>query len=222
MIQILLYPCAKLLEKLLPDWGLTIAGTRHSLNPGPWTFREQMFATITYNIAIYTTNSYGMILVQRSPVYYGQTYITSGYMMLLTLFVQLMGMGFAGYLRRFSVYPVKALWPTILPIIAMNRTLTRPETRENISGWTISRYKFFYVVTISMFFYYVSHFGSDVNSIWIPRRETNFTFAVVARLPVQGTLDIQLDDLDFPDQRDAGDTYRIIVGFRLVQSNHHF
>lgn len=115
-----------------------------------------MFATITYNIAIYTTNSYGMILVQRSPVYYGQTYITSGYMMLLTLFVQLMGMGFAGYLRRFSVYPVKALWPTILPTIAMNRTLTRPETRENISGWTISRYKFFYIVTIGMFFYYVS------------------------------------------------------------------
>ena len=64
-----------------------------------------MFATITYNIAIYTTNSYGMILVQRSPVYYGQTYVTSGYMMLLTLFVQLMGMGFAGYLRRFSVSP---------------------------------------------------------------------------------------------------------------------
>lgn len=65
-----------------------------------------------------------------------------------------MGMGFAGYLRRFSVYPVKALWPTILPTIAMNRALTRPEPRENIYGWTISRYRFFYICTISMFFYY--------------------------------------------------------------------
>ena len=127
-----------------------------------------MFATITYNIAIYTTNSYGMILVQRSPVYYGQTYITSGYMMLLTLFVQLMGMGFAGYLRRFSVYPVKALWPTILPTIAMNRTLTRPETRENISGWTISRYKFFYIVTIGMFFYYVSQSETSYQALETP------------------------------------------------------
>jgi OPT family oligopeptide transporter len=129
-------------------------GVRHSLNPGPWSFKEQMFATITYNIAIYTTNSYAMILVQKSPVYYGETFITFGYQLMLTLFVQLMGMGFAGYLRRFSVYPVKALWPTILPTIAMNRALTSPEPKENIYGWTMSRYKFFYICTISMFIYY--------------------------------------------------------------------
>lgn len=30
---------------------------------------------------------------------------------MLTLFVQLMDMGFAGYLRRFRMCPVKALWP---------------------------------------------------------------------------------------------------------------
>lgn len=113
-----------------------------------------MFATITFNIAIYTTNSYGMILVQRSPVFYGLTFINFGYQLMLTLFVQLMGMGLAGYLRRFSVYPVKALWPTLMPLIAMNRALTKPEPRENINGWTISRYKFFFVAAASMFFYY--------------------------------------------------------------------
>lgn len=154
MIQILLFPCAKFLEFVLPDWGITLFGTRHSLNPGPWTFKEQMFATITYNIAIYTTNSYGMILVQKSPVYYGLGFVNFGYQLMLTLFVQLMGMGFAGYLRRFSVYPVKALWPTVLPKIAMNRALTMPEPKQNIYGWTISRYRFFYITTISMFFYY--------------------------------------------------------------------
>jgi hypothetical protein len=58
VIQILLFPCAKFLEYALPDWGVTVRGVRHSLNPGPWTFKEQMFATITYNIAIYTTNRY--------------------------------------------------------------------------------------------------------------------------------------------------------------------
>jgi OPT family small oligopeptide transporter len=154
VIQILLFPCAKFLELVLPDWGVSVFGTRHSLNPGPWTFKEQMFATITYNIAIYTTNSYGMILVQKSPVYYGLGFVNFGYQLMLTLFVQLMGMGFAGYLRRFSVYPVKALWPTVLPKIAMNRALTMPEPKQNIYGWTISRYKFFYITTIGMFFYY--------------------------------------------------------------------
>ncbi|KUI55032.1 Oligopeptide transporter 2 [Cytospora mali] len=158
VIQILLFPCAKVLEFVLPDWGITIFGTRHSLNPGPWTFKEQMFSTITYNIAIYTTNSYSMILVQKMPVYYGEKFVTFGYQFMLTLFVQTMGMGLAGYLRRFSVYPVKALWPSLLPTIAMNRALTRPEPRETIrafgKNWTASRYKFFYICTISMFIYY--------------------------------------------------------------------
>jgi OPT family small oligopeptide transporter len=154
VIQILLYPCGKFLQTILPDWGVTVFKTRHSLNPGPWTFKEQMFATITFNIAIYTTNSYGMILVQRSPVYYGLGFIDFGYQLMLTLFVQLMGMGLAGYLRRFSVYPVKALWPTLMPVIAMNRALTKPEPKETINGWSISRYRFFFVAAASMFFYY--------------------------------------------------------------------
>jgi hypothetical protein len=67
------------LEFILPDWGFTFWGVRHSLNPGPWNFKEQMFGTITYNIAIYTTNSYGMILVQKSPVFYGEKFVTFGY-----------------------------------------------------------------------------------------------------------------------------------------------
>jgi hypothetical protein len=29
-------------EFALPDWGITVRGTRHSLNPGPWNFKEQM------------------------------------------------------------------------------------------------------------------------------------------------------------------------------------
>jgi hypothetical protein len=99
-----------------------------------------------------------MILVQRSPIFYGEDFVNFGYQLMLTLFVQLMGMGLAGYLRRFSVYPVKALWPTILPNIAMNRALTRAEPKESIKGlfgmWTISRYRFFYLVTVGMFFYY--------------------------------------------------------------------
>jgi hypothetical protein len=43
------------------------------------------------------------ILVQKMDVYYGLDFVTFGYQLMLTLFVQLMGMGFAGYLRRFSV-----------------------------------------------------------------------------------------------------------------------
>ncbi|KAG6030530.1 hypothetical protein E4U41_007811 [Claviceps citrina] len=168
VIQMLLYPCGTLLHRTLPDWGFTAFGSRHSLNPGPWAFKEQMFATITFNIAIYTTNSYGMILVQRSPVYYGLGFVTFAYQLVLTLFVQLMGMGLAGYLRRFSVYPVKAVWPTLMPVIAMNRALTRPEPRgERINGWAVSRYGFFFAAAASMFVYY-----------WLP----GFLFTALSQL----------------------------------------
>ncbi|CAN6674818.1 oligopeptide transporter 2 [Trichomonascus vanleenenianus] len=152
VIQILLFPCAKFLEFVLPDWGFTFRGKRHSLNPGPWTFKEQMFATITYNVAIYTTNTYVMILVQRK--FYDDTYVNFGYQIYLTLFVQCMGIGFAGILRRFSVYPVRAIWPSVLPTIAMNRALLKPEKKEVINGWKVSRFKFFYIAFGSMFVYY--------------------------------------------------------------------
>lgn len=32
--QLLAYPCGKFFENFLPDWGVTLFGTRHSLNPG--------------------------------------------------------------------------------------------------------------------------------------------------------------------------------------------
>lgn len=152
VIQILLYPCAKVLEFVLPDWGITIRGKRHSLNPGPWTFKEQMFATITYNVAIYTTNTYVMVLVQR--VFYKSSFVNYGYQVFLTLFVQCFGMGFAGILRRFSVYPVRAIWPYCLPTIAMNRALLKPEKKEVINGWKVSRFRFFYIAFGGMFLYY--------------------------------------------------------------------
>ena len=44
--QILLYPCGLFLAFVLPDWGFTFRGTRVSLNPGPWTYKEQMLSTI--------------------------------------------------------------------------------------------------------------------------------------------------------------------------------
>lgn len=36
----------------------------------------------------------------------------------------------------------------------MNRALTRPEKKENINGWTISRYRFFFVVATGSFCYF--------------------------------------------------------------------
>ncbi|KAL1407976.1 oligopeptide transporter 6 [Vanrija albida] len=46
VLQLLLAPTGKIMARVLPDWGFTFRGKRHSLNPGPWTFKEQSEAWV--------------------------------------------------------------------------------------------------------------------------------------------------------------------------------
>ena len=150
--QILLYPCGMLLAKILPDWGFTLRGKRVSLNPGPWTYKEQMLSTIIVDVGL--TSAYCFWNIQVQTVYYKDTWLTPGYGILLLLSTQLMGLGFSGLLRRFVVYPVETLWPSILPTLALNRALLVPEKKETIHGWSISRYRFFFYIFTGMFIYF--------------------------------------------------------------------
>ena len=154
VVQILVYPCGIFWAKVVPDWGFTFRGNRFSLNPGPYNFKEQMFVTIIFSSGMSSFQAYSMIMVQHLDVYYGHAWVTFGYQILVTLFFQFMGIGLAGIFRRIAVYPVKAMWPGSLYTIAMNRALLSEEPKENINGWTISRYKFFFVSFGAMFCYY--------------------------------------------------------------------
>ncbi|KAK1751536.1 oligopeptide transporter 2 [Echria macrotheca] len=150
--QILLYPCGQALAFILPDWGFNFRGQRVSLNPGPWSYKEQMLSTIIINVGL--ASAYCFLNIQTQTVYYHDTWLTPGYGILLLLSTQLMGLGFSGLMRRFVVYPVEALWPSILPTLALNRALLVPEKKETIHGWSMSRYKFFFIVFIAMFVYF--------------------------------------------------------------------
>ncbi|KAJ5166085.1 uncharacterized protein N7482_004866 [Penicillium canariense] len=150
--QILLYPCGLFLAWVLPDWGFMMGGKRVSLNPGPWTYKEQMLATIIIDVGL--TSAYCFWNIQTQTVYYQDKWLTPGYGILLLLSTQLMGLGFSGLLRRFVVYPIESLWPNILPTLALNRALLVPEKKEVIHGWSISRYKFFFLFFCSMFVYF--------------------------------------------------------------------
>ena len=155
IIQLLIYPSGIVLEKVVPDWGITIWGKRHSLNPGRWTYKEQMLATIIVNIA---NGPVGYVmptfLVLKMPYFFGYTWITFGFEILIALSTQLLGLGYAGILRRVVIYPIKAIWPGVLPTIALNRALIMDQKKESINGWIMSRYKFFFVSFTFMFFYF--------------------------------------------------------------------
>lgn len=150
--QILLYPCGIFFQYVLPDWGFNYKGQRISLNPGPWSYKEQMLATIIINVG--STSAYCFWNIQTQTVYYGDKWLTPAYGILLLLSTQLMGLGFSGLLRRFVIYPIEAIWPSILPTLALNRALLVPEKRETIHGWQVTRYRFFFYVFCGMFVYF--------------------------------------------------------------------
>ncbi|KAK9335533.1 OPT oligopeptide transporter protein-domain-containing protein [Lipomyces starkeyi] len=146
VIQILTYPCGELLSRVLPKWRVPLGRFSFDLNPGPWNFKEQMLATIIINVGAQGSvfNSYSPTMMLK--MFYGQTWINFGFIVLMGFSTQFFGLGLAGVLRRWAVYPSKAVWPTILPTLQLNRTLLLPDKKKKINNWTISKYKFFWIV----------------------------------------------------------------------------
>lgn len=147
VIQMFLYICGKAWAKTVPCWGFTVKGTKYGININtPWTQKEQMFATLLYGICQGAFYTHYNILTQK--IFYHSSF-SFGYQFLLSLAVQFIGFGFAGILRRFVVYPSRALWPTVMPTIAINKALLGKEKYE--SG--MSRYNFFFLTFFIMFIY---------------------------------------------------------------------
>lgn len=154
IVQVFIYPCGLLLSYILPKWKFKVWKYTFDLNPGPWTSKEQMLCTLFYSAADTAVYSRFNILVQKLPRFYNNTWVDFGYELLLTLSTQFMGFGFAGFVRRFAVYPVTAVWPYIMPTLALNKTLISPEKKQSIHGWTISRYNFFLITFAASFVYF--------------------------------------------------------------------
>lgn len=148
--------------RFLPDWGFTLWGKRHSLNPGPWSVKEQLLATIIQGAA--GSGNYGGLLALRMPQFFNQKWVTFGFELCLGLANQVFGLGAAGLLRRLTVYPVQAVWPQSLPTLALVRTLIHTDSkREIIDGWRISRWLCFVITTIIFMIWY--WFPNNIASI---------------------------------------------------------
>ncbi|KAK7202414.1 putative oligopeptide transporter [Myxozyma melibiosi] len=154
VFQILIYPSGRLLSRILPDKKIGFGKYKMSVSPGEWTYKEQMLATIMTNVGSGSTNFFHYGLTMRLPIFFNQTYAGWGFMFLMSLVTNFFGFGLAGVLRRFAVYNPRALWPTVLPILQLNKTLLLPEPKQSINGWTISKYKFFWITFICAFIYF--------------------------------------------------------------------
>ncbi|KAK6206034.1 hypothetical protein LQW54_007973 [Pestalotiopsis sp. IQ-011] len=159
VVQLLLVPMGRFMAATLPDWGVTIRGSRYTLNPGPWTSKEQLFATIIFSGAS-TIGNFTGLLVMRLPIFFNQKWAGFGFAIALALANQIYGLGMAGILRRLTVYPIEAVWPVTLPTLALNRTLINNDNkRETINGWSMTRYVCFVIAAVVFLIYY-----------WIPNK----------------------------------------------------
>ncbi|CAX39797.1 oligopeptide transporter, putative [Candida dubliniensis CD36] len=155
VVQVFLYPSGILCQWILPNWEFQIWKLTINLNPGPYTYKEQMLATIFCGVTGGGT-SYAAwnILMQKSSLFYNNQWVDFGYQVLLILCTNFMGIGLAGIMRKFAVYPTKAVWPSVLPNLALNKTLLTPGKKEIINGWTIPSYNFFFITFIISFIYF--------------------------------------------------------------------
>ncbi|KAL8397400.1 hypothetical protein RB594_004213 [Gaeumannomyces avenae] len=61
----LAYPLGKGWEMVVPDWGFNFRGTRHSLNPGPFNYKENILIYILANLSFATRLSADVLTEQR-------------------------------------------------------------------------------------------------------------------------------------------------------------
>ena len=157
--QLLCFPLGKAAEAVLPDWGFTLFGTRHSLNPGRFSRKEHMLITIMANVGSNTPYTDNIIWSQYLPSFFNQSYAGQfSYQIIVALATNFIGYGIAGLCRRFLVYPTYCVWPASLVTIALNAAF-HTDTNVPVAGpfkrtYKTSRLRFFLYAFAAMFVYF--------------------------------------------------------------------
>lgn len=153
-VQLILLPSGRLWEHVFPlNKKIRVFGRSYNINPGKWNSKEMMLSAIIYSCSAGTPYAVYNIFVMKLDRFYGLNWVNWVYQVCFTLSTQFLGFAFAFMMLRVCVYPKKSVWPTILPVIALNRALMETERPTLINGWRISRYAFFFVVFVVSFFY---------------------------------------------------------------------
>ena len=157
----------------LPSRKFTILGRSFSLNPGRYgssvllricantngTFRfnikEHTLIVVMANVNVAGGVAYATDTITAQRGFYGQDF-GWGFNLLLCISTQMTGYGLAGVFRKVLVWPATMIWPSNLINTSLfyglhDQSKTDP-TRTN--GWSISRYKYFLIVTVASFAWY--------------------------------------------------------------------
>lgn len=158
-VQLLISVTGKLWAKLpyiaIPLW----KGKKFVLNNGRrWSFREQMLSSLAMSITIGAVYTQDLIISLSNQNFFAVPSSAGadsfGFIFLITISTALMGFSVAGLQRAFFVYPTKMVFYDSLYINNLNRVLVKDEQRENINGWKLKSYEFFWLFGFIFFGWY--------------------------------------------------------------------
>ncbi|KAE9409309.1 OPT oligopeptide transporter [Gymnopus androsaceus JB14] len=149
VVQLVVLPFGKLLEKILPTHRFNTFGYRWSLNPGPFTIKEHVCITVMGNIVV--GGAYCTDVIATQKIFYNQA-IPYGYQILLCVGSQVLGFSLGGLLRQFVVWPSSMVWPGALVNAALFNTLHKSYGKRERGHMT--RERFFLLAFVGSAVYY--------------------------------------------------------------------
>ncbi|KAK0566506.1 hypothetical protein OC861_003196 [Tilletia horrida] len=146
--QLVAFPFGVFLAKVLPTKVFSTSLGSFTLNPGPFNIKEHTMITVMANVTAGGAYATEVLAVQR--FLYGQRW-GAGYQILIVMSTQLIGFSYAGFCRRWLVWPAAMIWPADLVQTALLSTLHHKQQAE--SG-RMSREKFFLIAFIGAWCWY--------------------------------------------------------------------
>ncbi|KAF8994641.1 oligopeptide transporter [Cyathus striatus] len=146
--QLLIFPIGRLWARVVPN--VKVFGIE--LNPGPFTVKEHVLATIMASVGATTAYATDVVAVQR--VYYNQTYNFS-YQWMIVMSTQLIGFSIGGIARRFLVQPPSMIWPANLVTCTLFNTLHAQTYAGTGNRGGMSRERFFLYAFLASAVWYI-------------------------------------------------------------------
>ncbi|KAJ2200345.1 hypothetical protein IW141_001788 [Coemansia sp. RSA 355] len=148
VVQLISFPLGYLMALLLPKRTFNTFGWSWSLNPGPFNIKEHVIVSIFAGASVGT--AYGIDVVTIKRMWY-KSGLGFGPSVLFILTSQIMGYSFAGFSRKFLVYPASMIWPASLISVTLFRTFHEV---QSIGGGRFTRSQIFWICFIGSFAWY--------------------------------------------------------------------
>ncbi|CAD6964877.1 unnamed protein product [Tilletia laevis] len=151
VVQLIAYPFGCLLARVLPSKVFSTPLGSFTLNPGPFNVKEHTMVTVMANVT--SGGAYATDILGVQKFLYNQNW-SAGYQVssiMLVMSTQLIGFSYAGFCRRWLVWPAAMIWPSNLVQTALLSTLHHQQQAEI---GRMSRERFFLYALLGAFVWY--------------------------------------------------------------------